>query len=188
VMLRMHENSLFALLLRSRWWISFAVAVGLFLLVRLFIPETYAIVVPIPFVVIGCVAAWRQLRAPGTGRIAERLEAARAMSWQDFGAALEAAYRRAGYAVARRDSGAADLVLERDGQRTLVSAKRWKVARAGVEPLRALMAAEGGDATATRVFIAAGEVSAQARAFAAEKGIRIVEGGELATLLARAPR
>ena len=51
--LRMHENSLFALLLRSRWWISFAVALGLFLLVRLFIPETYAIVVPIPFVAIG---------------------------------------------------------------------------------------------------------------------------------------
>jgi len=184
----MHENSLFALLLRSRWWISFAVAAGVFLLVRLFIPETYAIVVPIPFIVIGCIAAWRQLRAPGAGRIAERLEAARALSWQDFGATLEAAYRQEGYAVARRASGAADLVLERDGQRTLVSAKRWKVARAGVEPLRALVAAEDGDATARRVFIAAGEVSAQARAFAADKGIRIVEGAELAALLARAPR
>jgi len=188
VKLPMHENSLFAVLLRSRWWISFAVAIGLFLLVRLVIPEAYAIVVPIPFVVIGCIAAWRQLRTPGAGRIAERLAAARAMSWRDFAAMLEAAYRQQGYSVTQRGSGAADLVLERDGQRTLVCAKRWKVARAGVEPLRALAAAEGGDATATRVFLVAGEISAQARAFAADKGIRIVEGAELAALLARAPR
>lgn len=181
----MHQNSLFALLLRSRWWISFVVAIGLFLLVRLFVPETYAIVVPIPFVVIGCIAAWRQLRVPGPGRIAERLQVARAMSWRDFSAALESAYQRAGYAVQRLEGNAADLELMRDGQRTLVSAKRWKVARAGVEPLRAL-AATGGDAAAARHYIAAGEVTEAARAFAAANGIRIVEGAELATLLARA--
>lgn len=184
---RMHENSLFAILLRSRWWISFAVAAGLFLLVRLFIPETYAIMVPIPFVVIGCIAAWRQLRAPGAGRIAERLEALRAMSWRDFCAALETAYRQQGYAVRRLGGGAADLELTRDERRTLVSAKRWKVARAGVEPLRALADAGGPDAALTRVYVAAGEVSEQARAYAAASGIRILEGAELAALLARTP-
>jgi restriction system protein len=182
----MHENSLFALLLRSRWWISFAVAIGLFLLVRLFIPETYAIVVPIPFVVIGCIAAWRQLRTPGAGRIAARLEALRAMSWREFAAALEAAYQREGYAVRRLDAGAADLELTRDARRTLVSAKRWKVARTGIEPLRELAAAGGAGDSAGRVFIAAGEVTEQARAFAAGNGIRIVEGTELAALLAAA--
>ncbi len=182
----MHQNSLFAILLRSRWWISFAVAFGLFLLARLFIPEAYAIVVPIPFMVIGCIAAWRQLRTPSAGRVAEHLAAARAMSWPDFSAALEAAYRQEGYAVQRLSGGAADLALERDGQRTLVGAKRWKVARSGVEPLRGLAEAGRGDATAARVFIVAGELSEQARAFAADRGIRIVEGAELAALLARA--
>ena len=39
--LRMHENSLFAILLRSRWWISFAVGFGLYGAVRLFLPEAY---------------------------------------------------------------------------------------------------------------------------------------------------
>ncbi|KPK06134.1 MAG: hypothetical protein AMJ64_09850 [Betaproteobacteria bacterium SG8_39] len=180
----MHENSLFALLLRSRWWISFAVALGLFLLVRLFIPEAYAIVVPIPFVVIGCIAAWRQLRVPGARQIAERLEALRAMPWRDFAATLEAAYQREGYAVRRLNAGAADFELTRDARRTLVSAKRWKVARAGIEPLRELAAAGGADAVAERIFIAAGELTAQARAFAASNGIRIVEGAELAALLA----
>jgi len=184
--LTMHENSLFAVLLRSRWWISFVVGIGLFLLARLFIPEIYAIVVPIPFMVIGCIAAWRQLRVPGAGRVEKRLQLARAMSWRDFSAALESAYRREGYAVQRLGTNAADLELTRDGQRTLVSAKRWKVARAGIEPLRALAAAGGRDAAAARHFIAAGEVTEQARAFAAANGIRIVEGAELAALLARA--
>jgi restriction system protein len=184
--LPMHQNSLFALLLRSRWWISFAVGIGLFLLVRLFVPETYAIVVPIPFVVIGCIAAWRQLRVPGPGRVAERLQVARAMSWREFSAALESAYQREGYTVQRLDADAADLALMRDGQRTLVSAKRWKVARAGIEPLRALAASGGREGAAARHFVAAGEVTEPARAFAAKNGIRIVEGAELATLLARA--
>jgi len=182
----MHENSLFALLLRSRWWVSFVVGIGLFLLVRLFIPDTYAIVVPIPFVVIGCIAAWRQLRVPSAGRVAERLQILRAMSWRDFSAALESAYQREGYTVRRRDDGGVDFELTRDARQTLVSAKRWKVARAGVEPLRALAAAGGSDAAAARHFIAAGEVSDQARSFATANGIRIVEGAELATLLARA--
>lgn len=184
--LKMHENSLFAILLRSRWWISFAVGVGLFAVVRLFIPDTYAVMVPVPFVVIGCVAAWRQLRTPNAARVARRLEALRAMSWREFSAALESAYRREGYAVRRLDGGAADLALERDGKHALVSAKRWKVARAGTELLRALGEVPRPDAQVERVFIATGEVSEQARAYAQANAIRIVEGAELATLLARA--
>jgi restriction system protein len=186
--LRMHENSLFAILLRSRWWISFAVGFGLFAVVRLIIPDTYAVMVPIPFVVIGCVVAWRQLRAPNTARVAERLEALRAMSWREFSAALEAAYRREGYAVRRLEGGAADLALERDGKRTLVSAKRWKVARAGTELLRALTDVPRAESEVERVFIAAGEVSEQARTYAKANAIRIVEGPELATLVARPAR
>jgi len=186
--LRMHENSLFAILLRSRWWISFAVGFGLFAVVRLFIPDAYAAMVPIPFVVIGCVAAWRQLRAPNPARVAERIAALRAMSWQAFSEALESAYRREGYAVRRLDGGAADLALERHGRCTLVAAKRWKVARAGTEPLRALVEAPGTGVPVERLFIATGEVSEQARAYAAARGVRIVEGAELAALLARAAR
>jgi restriction system protein len=184
--LTMHENSLFALLLRSRWWISFVVGSGLFAVVRLFIPDTYAVMVPIPFLVIGCIAAWRQLRTPSPARVAERLDALRSMSWREFSAALEAAYQREGYAVRRLAGPAADFELTREGVRSLVSAKRWKVARAGIEPLRELAAASGSDAVVARLFIVAGEITEQARAFATGNGIRIVEGAELAVLLARA--
>jgi restriction system protein len=187
--LTMHENSLFAILLRSRWWVSFAVGFGLYLAVRLFIPEAYAavaVMIPVPFVVIGCVAAWRQLRAPSAARVAERLDALRAMSWTEFSAALESAYRREGYEVRQLNAGAADLELARAGRRTLVNAKRWKAARAGPEALRALAAMSRNDAAVERIYLAAGEVSEQARTFAAANAIRIVDGAELAALLTAA--
>jgi len=41
----------------------------------------------------------------------------------------------------RRIDGAVDLVLEKLGYVTLVCARRWQVARTGVEPLRELVAA-----------------------------------------------
>src|SRR5436190_5851007 len=102
----MNKNSLFAVLLRSPWWISFAVAVGTavasrFVLVKFDMPEPYAIFVALPFIVIGCVAGWQQLRAPSVERVAATLESLRALSWNDFSAALEQAFRRDGYSVGR---------------------------------------------------------------------------------------
>ncbi|MDH5246086.1 MAG: restriction endonuclease, partial [Betaproteobacteria bacterium] len=99
---RMHENSLFAVLLRSAWWISFAIAVALAAVAIALLPEQYRIfgaVSGLPFFVIGCIAAWRQFQAPSTARIESTLAAVRAMSWVEFSRAIEAAYRRDGYDV-----------------------------------------------------------------------------------------
>jgi restriction system protein len=66
---------------------------------------------------------------------------------------------------------------------TLVACKRWKAMRTGIEPLRELdgarraMTENGGAAEC--IYVATGEVTAQARAFAAERNIRVVEGAEL---------
>src|SRR5690606_25014220 len=91
--LRMHENSLFAILLRSPWWISVVVAIGLFAVVRMFVPAVYAVFSASPFLVIAGIAGWRQLRAPGAGRVQERLEDLRKMSWEQFSGEVEAAFR-----------------------------------------------------------------------------------------------
>ena len=61
---QMSPNSLFAILLRSPWWVSMLVAGGLFAVSRLFIPWYYAIFMPLPFVVIAGIAAARQLGKP----------------------------------------------------------------------------------------------------------------------------
>ena len=159
-------------------------AVSRYILARFSMPELYAIFIALPFLVIASVAGWRQLRAPSAERIAADLEKLRALSWEEFATVLEAAWRRDGY-EAKRVSGAADFELEKAGQVTLVACKRWKATRAGIEPLRELDAARHAREARECIYVAAGDITDNARAFAAEKKIRLLQGAELAALLPR---
>ncbi len=187
----MHKNSLFAVLLRSPWWVSFAVAGGVFALTRAVLPDASPLVAAfgaLPFAAIGGYAAWRQLRAPGAAQVAAALDALRAQSWEEFSAALSEAFRRDGYAVARLDVPGADLELTRAGRVTLVGCKRWKAARAGIEPLRELEAAREKRAAHECIYVVAADVSDNAQAFAAEKRIRLLRDAELAGMILAAKR
>lgn len=184
---RMAENSLFAILLRSQWWISMLIAAGVAAAARLVLPDVYAFFTALPFIVIGSVAAWRQLRVPGAARVARVLDAARAMSWGDFSGTLAEAFRRDGYTVVQL-SGPADFELVKAGRISLVGCKRWKAARTGVDPLRDLYDAKCAREAWECIYIASGEITDGARAFAKEKGIRLIQGAELATLLSRVRR
>jgi restriction system protein len=182
--MKMHDNSLFAILLRSSWWISFLVAVATgmaarFMLAKFEMPELYAIFVALPFLVVSSVAGWRQLRSPSAERIAGDLEKLRALSWEGFAAKLEASYRREGYEV-KRMSGAADLEVEKAGRVLLVAGKRWKAQRTGVEPLRELDALRQKREAAGAVYVCIGEITDTARAYAAKSGIALLEGAALA--------
>ena len=135
---RLNENSLFAILLRSPWWISFAIACAVTAVALALLPEAYRIfgaVTGLPFLVIGCIAAWKQWQAPSRARIDKTLAAVRAMSWAEFSRAIEAAYRRQGYGVSAISGSAADFEITKEGRTALVNCKRWKVARTGVEAL-----------------------------------------------------
>lgn len=188
---RMHEKSLFAVLLRSPWWISFLISLGITGLAKVIMPSIpigYAIAAALPFLGIGTLAAWRQLRAPSAGRVARTLEAVRAMSWPDFASAIEDAFRKDGYNVSRIDGAAADFEVTKAGRTALVACKRWKVARTGVEPLRDLHAVKDAREANDCIYVATGEITDGARKFALEKRIRLVDGMELAKLLPRAGR
>ena len=183
------EKSLFALLMRSPWWVSLIVAVVIFFIARLFLPDhlvPFSLITAAPFLVIAAFVAWKQLREPGTAHVAATLEAIRAMSWSDFCAALEAHFTAEGFTVKRFKGTAADLELERDGYTTLVCAKRWKAAGHGIEPLRDLEAARAKQDARIAIYVAAGEITDKARLYATEKDLRVIGGTELAQLLRKA--
>jgi len=185
------KDSLFAILLRSPWWISIAIAAGIVAVVNFVLPTVpvgYAVFAALPFLVIGAVAGWRQLRQPSAARVGNTVEALRAMSWGDFSNALEDAFRRDGYTVSRLAGVGADFELTKAGRTTLVACKRWKVARAGVEPLRELHEAKRARDAHECLYVATGEITDGARKFATEKNVRIVHGAELAKLLPRLGR
>jgi len=180
--LTLHRNSLFAILGRSQWWVSALLAAGVFGGTRLFLPVEMAAFAALPFVVTAAYAGWKRLRTPSAGRIAATLERLTAMPREGFTAALEAGWRREGYEVSRAGGAQFDLELRRGGKVSLVVCRRWKAERTGVEPLRELHAAGRKREADELIYVAAGGITEQALAFAAENKVRLLYGAELARL------
>ena len=186
--LRMAENSLFAVLLRSPWYVSLGIGLALGGAGWAVFPEAYKVAgagAGLPFVVIAGIALWRQLQLPSAKRVESTVQAVSAMSWPDFADAIEAAFRRDGHDVTRVEAGPVDFEIVKGGRRAVVGARRWKVARTGVEPLRALHAAGEAREAAECIHIAVGEVTPSAREFAAKHRTRLMGGAELAQFLRR---
>ena len=187
---RMAKDSLFAILLRSPWWASTGIGVGIGLVAMALMPESWRVAAAVsgfPFLVIGAMAGWRQSRLPSDARVEQTQQAVAAMAWPAFAALLEQAFRRDGYSVRRGAAhDAADFVLERQGRRMWVSARRWKSARTGLETLRALQAAREAaddDMPNDALCIGLGELTDTARPFAAAQRIAIWQAAELAQAL-----
>jgi len=180
--LKLHQNSLFAILGRSPWWVSALLAMGVFGVTRFFMPIEMAAFAASPFVVIAGYGIWKQLGTPSAGRTKAALERLAALPREEVVAALEAGWRREGYEVSRPGNGPVDLELRRAGRVSLVVCRRWKAERTGVEPLRELHAAGRKREADELIYVAVGEVTAQASTFAAENRVRIVGGAELARL------
>jgi restriction system protein len=143
-----------------------------------------------PFIVIAAMAAWRQRQLPSAARIEQVRLAIGAMAWPAFSALLEQAFARDGYRVARAagsgKTAGVDFVLERQGRRMLVSARRWKSAQTGIETLRALQAAREAaeeDLVNDALVIGLGDLTDTARAFAAEHRIAVWQAAEVAQAL-----
>ena len=186
--LKMHQNSIFAILLRSPWWISGGIAGALFGAARALLPTEYApyaFFVSLPFSVIAAYALWQQVRAPSEAKVAGQVEALRALPAEEFSVALEEAFRRDGYAVNRIARKGVDLELAKAGRVTLVGFRRWKVARTGIEPLRELDAARQAHEAHEAIYVAAGEITDTARTFATGNRIKLVDAPALAQLVPR---
>jgi restriction system protein len=181
----MSEKSLFAVLLRSPWWISFLLVAIIALLAGALLPDEYAGVGMLggfPFFVIGCMALWRQRNLPSPALVEKGLQNLAGMSWRDFSVVLDSAFTRQGYTVTTL-TGAADMLLEKKGVRTVVSAKRWKAAAMGLEPLRELVARRDALEASNSVCISLGQVSTKAEEYAAENRITLITGADLVILV-----
>jgi restriction system protein len=189
VRLKMAERSIFATLLRSPWWISVAIAAAVALAGRYIVYDKYAVPVitmALPFLVIAAISFWKKRDIPSAGRIDRTVEAVMAMSWRDFSAVMEEAYKREGFAVARAN-GAADFVLVKAGRTTLVSCKRWKAVSHGVEPLRELVAEREAQEASEARYVCITRLADKAQRCLEEEGVVLIDALELAKLL-RLPR
>jgi len=187
---KMAENSLFATLLRSPWWVSLFLAVAVGAVAAALLPASYRLVGALsgfPFAVIAVMAAWRRRGLPSTARVQQVGQVLGTLKWEAFAPLLEAAFQRDGFTVKRCAAGTHDFELERKGRVMLVAARRWKSAHTGLEPLRALQTAREAAEAPDALFIGLGEFSQPARELAASEGIAVWRAPELAQKLRDLP-
>lgn len=142
-----------------------------------------------PALLIGAgTSAWRRLRASALVDRPEPNEAAGAgvLSWSEFEQLVAELFRRQGYAVTENliggSDGGVDLVLRRGSERALVQCKHWRTQRVGasvVRELKGVMAARG---IAAGFVVSSGTFTDQARAFAAEADIGLIDGLQLTSM------
>lgn len=182
----MAQNSLFAVLLRSPWWISFVIAGVLGLLGFALLPEQVRVAGALggfPFIVIGIIAANRQRHLPSGKQVEATQQAVLAMGWPVFSAVLQRVFERDADEIRPSRRPGVDFEVERKGRVMLVSARRWKSARTGIESLRALQQAREAADAPDALYVGLGPLSESAGPYAAEHGIEIWQAAELARAL-----
>jgi restriction system protein len=191
------------LLIRLPWWLHACVAVALWMGIRHWVPQiapgtalgdAAARSAPaIAWLAAACMslvaalslvrAAWRRwrLKRRASPRVIGKL------SWSEFESLAGELYQRKGYRVEQRPragaDGGIDLVLHRDGEKTLVQCKHWKSRPVGVSivrELRGLVASEEAD---RGIVVCSGRFTAAAEAYAGAEPVDLVDGPRLAELI-----
>jgi restriction system protein len=184
-MLKMAQNSLFSILLRSPWWISFAIGLAFVVLSKILLPDNlwvYGAFGSLAFFVIGGMAFVKQWHLPSQKKVDATAAKVSDMSWKVFSETLESAFVADGFDIKRID-GPADFLITKAGRIGIVSAKRWKAAQHSEESLQALHAAKDKYDARDCTLVALGQLSEKASAFAKARNVQVMQGAGLAQLL-----
>lgn len=200
---RRNENIL-GILIELPWWVSVIVAFIVYIGIKFVLPaimkgiligvpqllSPFAIWIALFFLVPGAIsalAAWKRgellMGQTSIGTI-------RNLSWQRFEELVGEAYRQTGYSVIGNSApgadGGVDLIAEKDGESILIQCKQWKARTIGVKTVREMFGILN-SARANEVHIVtSGHFTNDAKSFARNKPIKLINGVMLVQLVGRA--
>jgi len=144
-------------------------------------------VIPTVFVIGACVSSIKSKKRFQLLDKQSSIESIRNMSWQDFELLVGEAFRRKGFEVRENGGGGADggidLVISKDGKKSIVQCKRWKTFSIGVPLIRELYGVMNSERANDCIFVSSGNYTAEARLFAEDKPIWLIDGSELLEML-----
>jgi restriction system protein len=110
------------------------------------------------------------------------------MSWQEFEQLIAEAFRHRGYSVLENLQGGADggvdLVLKKDARVFLVQCKHWRHSSVGVSVVRELNGVIAARGARGGFVITSGTFTPEARSFASDCKVELIDGQALQALLA----
>ena len=201
------RESVFDLLLVLPWWVALMLG-GVGYLAIAFIPQlvltdglleptakAFRPVATLWLILCLFAGAGSRLRAFFIARRFDRqrgLDDIRAMSWRQFESVVGEGFRRRGFQVLEnaRDGadGGIDLVLYKDGEKFFVQCKQWKSSKVGVRPVRELFGVITARDAAGGFFVTSGDYTEEAKAFARETSIDLIDGPALEQIVLDARR
>ncbi len=109
------------------------------------------------------------------------------MSWGKFERLVGEAFRLKGYDISETgghgSDGGYDLVLTKDGARLLVQCKHWRTQTVGVPVVRELYGVITAQGAASGLVVTSGRFTREARLFAQDCGVELLDGDGLRTLI-----
>lgn len=113
--------------------------------------------------------------------------AVREMSWREFEMLVGELFRRRGYAVAENDGsgadGGVDLKLRKGTEIFLVQCKHWRAYKVSVNIVRELYGVMAAEGAAGGFVVTSGVFTSDAKAFASDKNVELIDGSQLSALL-----
>jgi restriction system protein len=115
------------------------------------------------------------------------IDSIRNLSWQEFEHLVGEAFRQKGFRVEERGGsggdGGIDLVLHKDGEHVIVQCKQWKAWKVGVNRVRELFGVMVSEDASRAILVTTGRFTAEAKRFAEDKPLHLIEGESLARLI-----
>lgn len=112
------------------------------------------------------------------------------MTWREFEMLVGEGFQRQGFAVAETGGGGADggidLVLTKGDEKFLVQCKQWKAFKVGVDVVRELYGVMAANGAAGGYVVTSGTFTADARAFADGRNVKLVDGQALFGMIQQA--
>lgn len=142
---------------------------------------------PLVFLALAALSAYGRRRFPGASGftlMAPRPSILQAMSAQQFELLLGEAFRRKGYALVDKGGRGRrnDLMLQKAGERCLVSVRQWRAIRVGMNTVHELAAAMADRGAARGIIVTTGTFTPEAAGLARASRIELMDGAALGEL------
>jgi restriction system protein len=124
-------------------------------------------------------------RIQGTRSVALDSGSVTTLTWKEVEHLVSEAFRRRGYGVQAFSGGQGpvDLVLSKDGEKTFVNCKHWRVWEVSDRPLAELYGYMSGAGAQRAMMLTTGKFSQKAREFANRHDLRLIDGSGLSELI-----
>jgi restriction system protein len=197
------NESILNVLVQCPWWVSVIVSGAVYLFLKFIFPSidfgstmanafakgisSAAPIIALVLLIPAPVAAFNSWRKRRLLDSQKGVDSIRALGWREFEELVGEAYRRQGYKVAENTTAGPDegidLVLKKDGSLVLVQCKQWKSTKVGVNIVRELLGVMTAKRATSGILLTSGIFTREAKNFAADKPIDLVEGNQLLQLI-----